>query len=137
MMARHAKTETVQVGLRLKESLRATLDEAARERGVSMNAELVARLERSVQQDRIFGSAAAQQVAFMTAAAYDMAGRMRGAGKPDWTKDPDAHRAAVFAAINSLLEVLPPSTPEQINLEIEAVRGAAIARRLRAQGIGQ
>jgi hypothetical protein len=46
-MARGDEGSTVQIGLRVKEPLRARLEEAAREQGISMNAEIVRRLEDS------------------------------------------------------------------------------------------
>jgi hypothetical protein len=49
-MARRDEAQTVQVGLRVKEPLRVLLEESARERGISMNAEIVRRLERSFEQ---------------------------------------------------------------------------------------
>jgi hypothetical protein len=136
-MLRRKESETVQTGLRMKEQLRMRLEEAARERGVSLNAEIVTRLERSLAQEEAFGSAAAKQVAYLAAVAYNMAGRMRGSGKSDWANDPDCHRAGVFAAIDALFGQLPESTPEQLKLEFEVLKGNAIARQLRAQGVIQ
>jgi hypothetical protein len=48
-MARRDEAQTVQVGLRVKEPLRLLLEESARERGISMNAEIVRRLERTFE----------------------------------------------------------------------------------------
>ena len=48
-MARRDEAQTVQVGLRVKEPLRALLEESATERGISMNAEIVRRLERTFE----------------------------------------------------------------------------------------
>ena len=44
---------TVQVGLRIRESLRAALNEAAEKHGVSMNAEILMRLEESFKLDAV------------------------------------------------------------------------------------
>jgi hypothetical protein len=49
-MARRDESQTVQVGLRVKEALRRDLEEAAAARGLSMNAEIVRRLERSFER---------------------------------------------------------------------------------------
>ena len=49
-MAEREKTATVDIKLRLKEPLRARVEAAAAERGVSMNAEMVDRLDRSFDQ---------------------------------------------------------------------------------------
>jgi Arc-like DNA binding domain len=136
-MPRRKESETVQTGLRMKEQLRARLEEAAREHGVSLNAEVVTRLERSFAQEEAFGSPAAKQVAYLTAVAFNMAGRMRGSGRSDWVDDPGCYRAGVFAAIDALLSVLPKSTPEEIKLEIEVLKGKAMTRQLREQGLGQ
>jgi Arc-like DNA binding domain len=46
-MARREKDATVQVGLRVKESLRSKIEKSAKKSGVSMNAEIVRRLEKS------------------------------------------------------------------------------------------
>ncbi len=46
-MARRAKSDTVQLKTRMKEPLRAKLEAAAEENGISLNAEAVQRLERS------------------------------------------------------------------------------------------
>jgi hypothetical protein len=46
------KTATVQLGVRMKEPLRAALEDAARARGVSINSETVHRLEASFAQDQ-------------------------------------------------------------------------------------
>jgi predicted HicB family RNase H-like nuclease len=43
------KSATIQLKMRMKEPLRARLEESARDRGVSLNAEGVSRLERSFQ----------------------------------------------------------------------------------------
>lgn len=52
-MPRRKDTDTVQVGLRVKESLRAALDQAAEKHGISMNAEIVLRLEQSFELDAL------------------------------------------------------------------------------------
>jgi hypothetical protein len=46
-MAKREKDATVQVGLRVRESLRSKIEKAARKSGISMNAEIVRRLEQS------------------------------------------------------------------------------------------
>jgi hypothetical protein len=50
-MATRKKNETVQYGLRIKESLRSRLEKAAKENDVSLNAEMATRLERSLSAD--------------------------------------------------------------------------------------
>jgi hypothetical protein len=46
-MAKRKPTQIVQVGTRMPESLRASLDKAAKANGISLNAEIVQRLEDS------------------------------------------------------------------------------------------
>lgn len=50
-MAKREQSATVDLKVRMKEPLRADLERAARRRGVSMNAEAVARLEQSFLRD--------------------------------------------------------------------------------------
>ena len=52
-MPRRKDTDTVQVGLRVKESLRTALDQAAEKHGISMNAEILLRLEQSFELDAL------------------------------------------------------------------------------------
>jgi Arc-like DNA binding domain len=49
-MAKRKKTAIVQTGLRMREGLRADLEKAAKARGISLNAEIADRLERSVDR---------------------------------------------------------------------------------------
>jgi hypothetical protein len=49
------KSATVQIGVRLPESLRANIEKAAKQRGVSMNAEFIARIERSIGLSGLLG----------------------------------------------------------------------------------
>lgn len=57
-MSEREQSATVQLKIRMKEPLRAELEQAAQERGVSLNAEAVDRLERSFRKDEdLYGSA--------------------------------------------------------------------------------
>jgi hypothetical protein len=56
-MVRRAKTETVQLKVRMKEPLRAMLEKAADERGISMNTEAVDRLQRTFQNQKVLQEA--------------------------------------------------------------------------------
>ena len=50
-----AKSATVDLKVRMKEPLRAKIEVAAKERGVSLNAETVARLEQTFQEEEALG----------------------------------------------------------------------------------
>jgi len=52
-MKKRAKTDTVHVSTRMRESLRAKLEAAAKRNDVSLNAEMSARLEASFERDEI------------------------------------------------------------------------------------
>ncbi len=54
-MAERVRSDTIQLKARMKEPLRAKLEEAAEARGVSLNAEMVHRLERSFEGDETLG----------------------------------------------------------------------------------
>jgi hypothetical protein len=56
-MVRRAKSETVQLKVRMKEPLRAMLEKAADERGISMNTEAVDRLQRTFQNQKVLQEA--------------------------------------------------------------------------------
>ena len=54
-MSRRKQSATVDLKLRVKEPLRAAIERAARHRGISMNAEMVRRLEQTTQRDERLG----------------------------------------------------------------------------------
>src|SRR4051794_10891857 len=58
-MTSREKTATVDLRVRMKEPLRAQIEEAAKERGISLNAEAVARLEQSFRDQRLMYEALA------------------------------------------------------------------------------
>jgi hypothetical protein len=127
-MPRPKQAETVQTGLRIKPEMHAQLDQAAREHGTSLNSEIARRLEQTLHEERALGGSAGRHVAYIAAAAFVMAARMRGSGRDDWANDPECVRAGVFAAIDALLSVVPDSTPEEIALEIEVLKGRLLTR---------
>jgi hypothetical protein len=128
-MADHGKVGVADIKIRVKEPLRARVEAAARERGVSMNAELISRLEKSFAQDDQLADTLGSKdvVTFMQsiAAAMRKAGEIAAASKrprilvtnPPWLSEPYAFEQAVKAA-NGVIEAFrppgdpsPPSTP--------------------------
>jgi Arc-like DNA binding domain len=114
---RRKDTQTVQLGLRVKEWMRAALEESARERGVSMNAEIVRRLEQTFHLDEqietAFGDATTYEMMRAVAAAMRAAGgRARWLeGHPvtyPWTASAYAYQESVQAAIGVLDALRPP-----------------------------
>ena len=53
-MAERSRSNTIQLKARMKEPLRAALEAAAEAKGVSLNAEMVYRLEQSFEEEREF-----------------------------------------------------------------------------------
>jgi hypothetical protein len=100
------RTALADVKTRLREPLRAKLERAARHNGVSMNAEICARLERSFQQQEEFGGPEGRERAHLALAAFNTAGRrwasvrgVRGA----WENDPECYLVATLEAALSLM----------------------------------
>jgi hypothetical protein len=113
-MAPRKKTAKAQVPLRVLEPLRAQLSKAAKAHGVSMNAEITRRLERSLERDDWLGGqrVAALVEAIGTAmrvtgenAAFIATGRPREDGA--WLDQPYAFDQAVKAA-QAILEQFRP-----------------------------
>jgi|GEM_PF-2753998 hypothetical protein len=109
-MTRRPKAATVDIGLRVKEPMRARIEKGAKKRGVSMNAEIADRLETSFTKedmlDRFFGGPEMRRMAILWAAAF-----MQGAGpshKNEFT-DPTttAYLGGAFALIQSLMMGMP------------------------------
>ena len=145
-MARRAQSETVQIGLRVKEPLRARLEEAARARGVSVNAEVVRRVEASFEQDRwiesVFGSEDVFRLMQAVAAAMNRAGgraavlatianlwRRTGQRIPaaTWIDFPYAYSQAVQAATRVLEALRPPG--ELVEPDIYPIAADILERR--------
>ena len=122
-----------QLKVRMPEPLRGALEEAARQRRVSMNSETVRRLERSFTEEAAFGTPATKQVAYLAASAFALAGQFRGANNEDWIKDPSCYRAGLFAAIDALLSMIPDATAEEVALEIEVLKGRLLTRIVRQE----
>ncbi len=97
-MAKRPKSATVQIKARLKEPLRAALESAADDRGTSMNAEIVRRLEDSFRQDEVeierFGGVVTQTFMKALAAAIRFVEQRT---KKKWHEDKDTGDAAMVA----------------------------------------
>ena len=122
---------TAEIKLRMKEPLRAKIESAARERGISMNAEMVDRLERSFERPAIvksllgealelsFGSKLAGLLQVVAKAMEDVGhhanfaahgGPQYGKYREDWLQDPYAFSEAANAVSDVLKSF---STPRQ------------------------
>lgn len=118
-MAQRDKTATVDLKVRMKEPLRAQIEQAAQERGVSLNAEAEARLENSFRDEERFGGRATFNVVVTVLAAFLRGGKAaaRSDGHDDWTterwmSDPHCYEAAVMAVVEDLWKAHPmPDTP--------------------------
>jgi hypothetical protein len=119
MPRKRREADTVQISVRTKEPLRLQLEAAAKTRGVSMNTEIVDRLQRSFENDRrleeIFGSREVYGVMRIIAAAIHETGLSAGfystssiEGAKGWLRNPWAYDQAVQAATR-VLEVLRPA----------------------------
>src|SRR5262245_37131858 len=114
MVARH-RTAVVQLKTRMREPLRARLEAGAKRRGVSLNTEIVERLEQSFTKEDAFGGGPEiLNMARLMAAAF-VRGGQEGAyarSQPkwtsaDWLNDPDCYQAAVRSVTKALAAVKP------------------------------
>jgi hypothetical protein len=120
MKQQRHKTDLVQISIRTKEPLRAALESAARERGVSMNAEIVERLTRTfedeIKLEAEFDRRQLYAILRIMAAAMDHAGHSAAivthtVSQSDgmtWLDEPFAYDQAVQAATH-ILEAFRPS----------------------------
>ena len=112
-----SKTKVVmkQVGLRFSETLRRRVTKAARERGVTMNAEIVMRVEESFASNERWGGAGVAPILEVVGAAMKSTGEMAGfleTHKPmkdgDWLANAFAFDQALKAAVAVLEAHRPP-----------------------------
>jgi hypothetical protein len=106
----------VQLKARMREPLRARLEAAAKRRRVSLNAELVDRLERSFAKDDAFGGLVIANAARLMAAAFLQGGQHQAhAHHPHWRPADWIHSSACYdAAARAVVRVLNSMRP--INL---------------------
>jgi hypothetical protein len=104
------KTAIAQVGLRLREPLRTKVEKAAKARGVSMNQELVDRIEGSfLSQDDVFGDARMYRFARFVALGIQLVER---ATEKPWEKDFET-KETVKTAMERLFDTFGPKGPER------------------------
>jgi hypothetical protein len=122
MPRKRKEADTVQISVRAKEPLRRQLEEAAKERGVSMNVEIIDRLQRSFENERrieeIFGSREVYGLMHIVAAAIHETGRAAGfyathslEGAAGWLRHPFAYDEAVKAAMKVFEVFRPKGSP--------------------------
>ncbi len=117
-MAKRGKSPRAQVPLRIPEAQRARIEKAAKSRGVSMNTEIIERLERSFEiEDRLGGPKVAELVEtigiVMRSTGEHTAFFVDGSKTHDqgeWLAVPYAFDQAVKAA-NTILEHHRPNAP--------------------------
>ncbi|HUF80029.1 MAG TPA: Arc family DNA-binding protein, partial [Burkholderiales bacterium] len=126
-MAKRKLSDTVDIKLRMKEALRARVERAAGKRGVSMNAEMVSRLEQSFDdEDRIahfrpliYGRQLAAVLEVLGRVMRDTGQHVRLAyaptpsivGADGWMDDPRAFDQAFKGAVQILEALRPPGDP--------------------------
>lgn len=103
-MSKRKPSDAVQLSVRAKESLRAALEEAADGNNVSMNAEVVRRLERSFERDRELGDDRTRPLATMIANVLQL---VQQSGAPKWLEDPQEFDYAIAAVVAAMRSVRP------------------------------
>ena len=109
MSTRAAAKAIVQLKARMREPLRARLEAAAKRRGVSLNAELVDRVERSFAKDDAFGGLVIANMARLMAAAFLQGGQRTAheSNHPNWRPAQWVHNADCYdAAVKAVVRVL-------------------------------
>ena len=108
-MSKRKSTAVAQVGLRIREPLRAGLENAAKKRGVSLNTELAERLARTLAEDETYGGPEIHNMARLMAAAFLQGGRVGAMqrqhpewGPVDWMNDPWCYATAVGTVLDTL-----------------------------------
>ncbi len=115
-MAERSRSNTIQLKARMKEPLRAALEAAAAANGVSLNAEMVHRLEQSFAEEKSseeavyavydsFGKLETFLVARLLANAIELIEAKTG---KNWMDDPEAHRQTQEACKTILDAFRPP-----------------------------
>jgi hypothetical protein len=120
----------------MREPLRARLEALAKRRGVSLNTELVDRVEQSLSKEDSFGGPEVAMMARLMSAAFLLGGQRAAHRKhPKWTvsewiNNPACYGAAVAAVVEALGAMQPRQRESWIDSkdpsELEKVRLAAL-----------
>ncbi len=125
-MAERTLSNTVQLKARMKEPLRAALEAAAEAKGVSLNAEMVHRLEQSFAEEKSreeavdavydsFGKLETFLLARLLANAIELIEAKTG---KNWMDDPEAHRQTQEACKTILDSFRPPDGKGPIGIDL-------------------
>lgn len=124
-MAKRPNSAVVDYKIRLKEPIRKKIEIAAKDRGVSMNAEIVTRIENSFSIDDSFGGPELRNVATLMAAAFNHAGQMSADRRSprEWMKDNTIYTEAVVGVLKALLISMPDATEENVATLFKVLSG--------------
>ena len=119
-MASRDRTAVVQLKTRMRELLRARLEAGAKRRRVTLNTEIVDRLEQSFAKEDAFEGPEMLNMARLMASAF-IRGGQRGAHAQkhpewtptDWMNDPICYQTAVRAVMRALAAAQPHHPQQQ------------------------
>jgi hypothetical protein len=132
-MAKRKQSEIVNIKLRLREPLRAKVEKAAKSRGVSMNAEMVARLEDTfanqsvVDQalDAVLGGPDFRPILFALVTQFNFAvsnyAKHNGLGgaPADWLDNPHCYLRGIAAVVQTLIDFRPEQEFGEFQMGLE------------------
>lgn len=125
MAVKRKPTDRAQLPIRVRESLRARLEKSAKARGVSLNAEIVRRLEQSVGKEDELGGPELVHLVNLMASAFLQAGNAaaRFEGHPEWTvaewsADPICYIKAVKSVAQALAGAHPEFQGDEVFMEV-------------------
>jgi len=117
-----------QFKLRMPEPLREKLEESTRRSGSSLNTEIVRRLERSFQEETVFGGPRLTRYAHLMASVFAHAGqRTSGAADDSWLDNDGAYIVVVTSVMDALLVDRPA---EVSNYVLQALAGRVATREI-------
>ena len=144
------KSKPVQFNVRLASELVENLKKAAKQKGVSLNAETVERLGKSFAEEAAFGGEAGRRLLHFIATAFVFAGERyyRDRINPEqktrpgealdislWINEPEAHAAAMLSAIEALMLHQPGVTAEKCRLQLLSLDGRIATRFLNKEKV--
>ena len=136
-MSKRTKTAIADFTLRLREPQRARIERSAKDKGVSMNAEINDRVEASFTKeelfDKFFGGPEMRQLANLWAANFAHSLQLSAGRKFDSQKDDPStasYRAGALAVVQALMEGM---SPEAGRVFLQSAENQFVARNVNAQ----
>ena len=113
------------VTIRMRDELKAKVEQSAAGQRRSISEEIAWRLERSFSEQAALGGPEMQRMAYHMIAAFALPAQLHASDKENWVNDRDGYRAGVIGVCDALLQGFSDEDAARV---IEALKGRLLTR---------